>query len=63
MKDPIVMLRALVDKMNKLDAKRPPMPTGGDMRSTEEVLNTGANARGLASMATKAPVNIARFRK
>jgi hypothetical protein len=37
-------------------AKRPEMPTGGDARATEEAMNTGAAARGMAGMATRAPM-------
>lgn len=48
-------MRAVVDKMHKAQAKRMPMPTGGDARATEEAMNTGAMARGMARMGTAQP--------
>jgi len=48
-------VRATVDKLNKRKAMRPPMPTGGVERMQAEAVNTSANARGLAKMATRKP--------
>lgn len=48
-------LRALLDRLYKAQASRPPMPSGGSNRMMEEAVNTGANARGLASLSTKKP--------
>jgi hypothetical protein len=53
--NPKAQMRAIVDKMHKAQAKRPKMPTGGDNRATEEAMNTGAAARGMAGMATAQP--------
>lgn len=50
-------IRQIADARNKLMAARPPVPFK-EGRNQEELLNTGANARGLASMTVKkaAPV-------
>lgn len=48
-------IKKIADARNKLIAKRPPMPFK-EGRNQEELLNTGANARGLASMNTKKAV-------
>jgi hypothetical protein len=45
----IARMRSRIDELNKQIARRPRFATGGDMRSTEEALNTSAQARGMAS--------------
>ena len=44
---PIACLRAKIDKLNKMAAKQPPLVPG---RSGSELVNTSANARGMASL-------------
>lgn len=44
-------LRALIDSVNKRQAKLP--STGGEGRNLDEALGTGAAARGVAMMRTK----------
>lgn len=53
MMTPAQRVRSLVDQLNKKQALRPRMPSGGDQRSLAEAINTGANARNLAQMTVK----------
>jgi len=53
MQTPAQRMRALVDQLAKAAANRPQLPTGGDVRTTDEAMGTGAAARGLARMNTK----------
>lgn len=57
-------LRAHVDRLNKCEAERPPLPTGGDNRTLSEAINTGANARSaqVSSMKT-APMKVLPLRE
>ena len=55
MRTPAQQLRAVLDGLRKRAASRPDFPTGGDNRTTEEALGTGAAARNLAMTSTKAP--------
>jgi hypothetical protein len=42
---PLAAMRARIDAMNK---RRVKLPTGGDLRSTSEAINTSAIAKGQA---------------
>lgn len=42
---PLAAMRARIDAMNKRKVK---LPTGGDLRSTSEAINTSAIAKGQA---------------
>lgn len=53
MRTPQEMVRATVDRLGKMKALRPKMPSGGDQRMMAEAVNTGANARNLAQMTVK----------
>lgn len=53
MMTPAERIRSLVDRVNKLAAQRPKLPSGGDQRTLAEAVNTGANARNLAQMTVK----------
>lgn len=55
MMTPEARIRALVDKLNKTKASRPPLPTGAAGRSLSELVNTGAQARNYAAMTVKKP--------
>lgn len=55
MRTPADQMNAILDRIRKQAAQRPVFPTGGDGRSTAEVVNTGAAARNLAMTATKKP--------
>lgn len=46
-------LRALVDGLNKRQAQRTFLPTGGDSRNSQEAAETGAAAQGLAMVRNK----------
>ena len=53
MQTPTQRIRALVDRMTKMAADRPALPTGKDGRTLDEAMNTGAVARNQAVMNTK----------
>lgn len=46
-------LRAMVDKLRKHSAAKPPLPSGGPRRTMEEAMGTGAAARNLAQTNTR----------
>ena len=54
MMTPQQRIRATVDRLNKTKAARPAMPKVNEQRSLDELINTGANARGMAKMNVKA---------
>lgn len=58
MRTPAEQIRAILDGMRKRAALLP--STGGEYRSTEEAMNTGARAKNLAMVSTKKP-QVARF--
>lgn len=53
MMNPAQRIRATIDGLNKGLAAQPALPFGGDNRMQEEAMNTGAAARGIASVRNK----------